>query len=166
MFLHYRRLNKHRQSLKNTHSRLRLLKGIFLKKKVDFRNLISEVSQIRLPESSPWVEGSEQLMWDQYFEKEGREGGSTERLGCNAVSNKASAKLLGTLELGWPSELDETTTLLPLGGPAMRWRSTMLMGMSMAWGEVNLCIAGPQLRAVCWQYWPHSQQKGKQIFHS
>lgn len=34
MFLHYRRLNKHGQSLKNTYDILKLLKGVFIKEKV------------------------------------------------------------------------------------------------------------------------------------
>lgn len=48
MFLHYRRLNKHSQSLKNTHNILGLSKGVFIKEMVDFENLTSEVLLICL----------------------------------------------------------------------------------------------------------------------
>ena len=42
----------------------RLLKGIFLKEKVDFGNLVLGLSQIYIPESTSWIEDSEQLTWE------------------------------------------------------------------------------------------------------
>lgn len=71
MFLFYKTLNKYSQSLKNTHSILRRLEGIFIKENVDFENLTSEVLLImfdqgvcsetriceRLMGSALWKEG-------------------------------------------------------------------------------------------------------------